>query len=219
MKKTNRLIFHERKPGFTLLELLVVVAILGILATIAMPQYNNAMTRTRVAKVKADLRDLGAALQSYRIDHNIFPRQDNNLEFFALYLLPTLTSTIDYLRNPNVYAPFGDADEFEAPPTLEDQFGRSSAGLVKNSYLYTPYVSFSSLHNLPELRREAFVLASVGPDQQDSYIVDYPFPRFYRFPGDSVRDSVYHPSNGLLSLGDIGYFGGQGLGVSGLLGG
>lgn len=68
------------------------------------------------------------------------------------------------------------------------------------------------------MSREGFVAASVGPDRQDSFIVDVPFPRFYRFPSDSVQDSFYDPSNGLYSFGDIGFFGGD-IPVQGLYGG
>ncbi len=90
--------------------------------------------------------------------------------------------------------------------------------LVKNSYIYVPYFNFLTIHGIRGNKREGFSVASVGPDQQDSYIVDIPLPNFYRFPGDSTRDSIYNPSNGVISSGDIGFFGGE-LPVQGLLGG
>ncbi|MCH8347974.1 MAG: hypothetical protein IH901_05725 [Proteobacteria bacterium] len=94
----------------------------------------------------------------------------------------------------------------------------ASFAIIKNSYTYIPYVNFSTMMNIRELNKEGFLVASVGPDQQDSYLVDYPFPEYYRFPGDTVQDSVYNSSNGLDSQGDIGYFGGE-LPVQGLIGG
>ncbi|MBZ0256850.1 hypothetical protein K8I31_12365, partial [bacterium] len=97
-------------------------------------------------------------------------------------------------------------------------FAATQQPLIKNSYIYTPYVSLSRIHGRPELRREGYAVVSVWPDRQDSYIIDYPFPKYYRVPGESVRDSVYNPSNGTESIGDIGYFGGD-IGAGGLIGG
>ena len=209
-----------KRDGFTLIELLIVVGILGVLTAIAVPSYRDAMIRSRVAKAKLELRTLGFGLQNYRLDHNIFPRRKSELLFFAAYLLPDLTSPIAYLNPALIKDPFGPVQEFEVRKVTGDFGPELMAGipLVKNSYTYTPYYSYALIYGIPELRREGFVVASVGPDQQDSYIMDYPFPAFYRFPGDSVRDSVYDPTNGIISPGDIGYFGGD-LPVQGLIGG
>jgi len=64
-----------KNNGFTLLELLVVVGIIGILAAIAVPNYRDAVSKSRIVLVQMDLRTLGTALHSYRLDHNIYPRK------------------------------------------------------------------------------------------------------------------------------------------------
>src|SRR5690606_21960910 len=72
---------HSRCPGgnrslrraFTLIELLIVVAIIAILAAIAVPNFLEAQVRAKVSRVKNDLRSVATAVESYRIDNNRYP--------------------------------------------------------------------------------------------------------------------------------------------------
>jgi prepilin-type N-terminal cleavage/methylation domain-containing protein len=58
------------KRAFTLIELLIVVAIIAILAAIAVPNFLEAQVRSKISRVKSDLRTLATAIESYMIDNN-----------------------------------------------------------------------------------------------------------------------------------------------------
>jgi prepilin-type N-terminal cleavage/methylation domain-containing protein len=60
----------KRRPGFTLIELLIVVVIIGILASIAIPKFANTKTKSYIASMKADLRNLASVQESYFADNN-----------------------------------------------------------------------------------------------------------------------------------------------------
>lgn len=66
----------ERRSGFTLIELLIVVAIIAILAAVAVPNFLEAQTRAKVSRVKADMRSIAAAIESYAVDHGRYPAPD-----------------------------------------------------------------------------------------------------------------------------------------------
>ncbi len=63
----------EQRKSFTLIELLIVVAIIGVLAAIAIPNFIQAQVRAKLARVAADYQALNVALDSYNIDNNHYP--------------------------------------------------------------------------------------------------------------------------------------------------
>jgi len=71
MRKNN-----QNLGGFTLIEVLVVVLIIGILTSVALPQYTKAVEKSRAAKAVSALRTIATAQQVY---HDTFNRYANNI--------------------------------------------------------------------------------------------------------------------------------------------
>jgi general secretion pathway protein G len=76
MQKQKR----NKQQGFTLIELMVVVAILGILATIVMTNVVGKDEQARVTAAKTGLAQISNALEMYKLDNHKYPTTDEGLE-------------------------------------------------------------------------------------------------------------------------------------------
>ncbi|MBN2326614.1 MAG: prepilin-type N-terminal cleavage/methylation domain-containing protein [Candidatus Omnitrophica bacterium] len=195
------------KDGFTLIELLIVVAIIGILAAIAVPNFINAQTRAKVAKVLSDMRAMGQAQEMYRVDWGTYTENhhDSDVPLHAgLYRLTSPTSYIGSLpEDPFYNNPFAASDDwgrtqkhytFGTEPDWDvkwDRGGNASGPATR------------------------WLVASAGPSFSDDSnpVFEYPGAQHtiwdtndrFSAPGYSTtfRYMRYQPSNGLTSLGDI----------------
>jgi type II secretion system protein G len=182
---------NQQTYAFTLIELLIVVAIIGILAAIAVPNFLNAQVRAKIANTEADQRSLATALESYRLDNNMYPPTPNTAANLRFARLAKLTSPVSYMSS----VPF---DPFRS---------RLVHDRLDSAYpFWDPETADNAKHNgtrfslLPqeEKRFGRWVLHGAGPDQ------DYEPDTGGGGSGD-IR--LFEPSNGLNSDGDIDRFG------------
>ena len=68
---------EKRNHGFTLIEMLIVVAIIGILAVVAIPYYTGHMIRARLTEVENSMNVLKSAITAYHHDTEFFPNCAN----------------------------------------------------------------------------------------------------------------------------------------------
>ena len=70
---------RRRQGGFTLIEIMVVVVILGILAALVVPQVMNRPDQAKVTVAKGDIKAIGAALDMYKLDNYSYPSTQQGL--------------------------------------------------------------------------------------------------------------------------------------------
>ena len=78
-----------RQTGFSLIELIAVVAILGILAAVVAPNILGAPGKARVTRAKTDITAVVSALQTYKLDNFNYPTTDQGLKACLLYTSPS----------------------------------------------------------------------------------------------------------------------------------
>jgi type II secretion system protein G len=173
---------NKNIKAFSLVELLVVVAILAILSAIAVPNFIEAQTRAKISRARTDMRTLATALETYAVDHNAYP-QSNFVPRFQR-MIP-LTTPVAYLTTIPT-------DPFNPPDT--------GAGPFRSRGDY----SFGSM---PLDSASRFALASDGPDLVNDtdpirFYPGYTSGLFYgQVPGFTY--TLYDPTNGVVSRGDI----------------
>jgi prepilin-type N-terminal cleavage/methylation domain-containing protein len=196
--------------AFTLIELLIVVAIIAILAAIAVPQFAEASARAGVARTAADMRSLATALESYATDHSAYPPfavvpgngfvedpavtfGDDHFEVFSRRPGFSLTSPIAYITS--------------YPP---DRFARSSPSLESPDPVTRAYLPDYSYRNA---RYTAEIW--IGPPEPwlgpggINFIRSWGHWRLVGAGPDGTRvqdvksNIIYDPTNGTISRGDI----------------
>jgi len=92
---------NKKDEGFTLIELMIVIAIIGILAAIAIPQFSAYRQRSYNAAAQADLRNATTAQEAYFVDWSTYTGEDDALigGTYGLFLSNDVTLTMGSADN------------------------------------------------------------------------------------------------------------------------
>ncbi len=176
--------------GFSLTELLIVIAIISILAAIMLPNYQNALVRTKISRSHSEMRTIGMALEVYYTDYNAYPPWTQNLVTEVDDRHP---NQIRYYRmtTPTAYLSEIPRDPFSTRANAFDW--------EKWGWGYDYVDAFDPKNGLidPDAWGHVWRINSWGPDSTNGYAGRYigcvcGKPEF-----------LYCPTNGLTSAGDI----------------
>ncbi len=190
----------RNRSAFTLIELLIVVAIIGILAAIAIPNFLAAQVRAKVSRALSDMRAIDTGLKQYRIDNNenVFgpghPRWSDVTGTAGWWgvpcglcpglWLPDLTTPVEYMSTIPM-----------DPFNMIQHLGEELDWKRMLYWYYVGYYEFRPERNDYVQQQGMWLLTSNGPDI-------YPFDDR---GGQYIwgTNLPYDPTNGTISYGNI----------------
>jgi prepilin-type N-terminal cleavage/methylation domain-containing protein len=186
----------KRIKAFTLIELLIVVAIIAILAAIAVPNFLEAQVRSKVSRGRADMRSLVTALEAYGVDNRTYPPAgdrdvcDNNPVSGTAFhsRIPTfITTPIAYITSIPI-------DPFVSSNTTFSSTCYPEATQVGKRYVYYQsklhVEAWGDVWNGLEDWVGAWLFYGYGPDKTP-------------FHGSAATLLPYDPTNGTVSAGNV----------------
>jgi prepilin-type N-terminal cleavage/methylation domain-containing protein len=118
--------YHSRRHGFTLVEIMIVVAIIALLASIAVPNFLRARKRSQATRIMEDLRQIDGAMDMYAMENNK-----------STGMNPTFTDLKAYIKTGTVLYNTG-----------ADLFGDSYGPFTVDSVLAVPTNAYNTLSDV-----------------------------------------------------------------------
>ncbi len=198
------------KKGFTLIELLIVVAIIAILAAIAVPNFLEAQTRSRVSRAMNDLRTISLAMESYYVDNGGYPPSVRES-----WLVPGtyVSMATPHLTTPISYVNTVPADVFRRLGGMADSnywiyaLSYNDSGNRAFIYPYRAWMTWSIgpdlVTNVAGYRSYPAILDNEALGDAGNYGVDANGNRIGGGTTGNGNGLRYDPTNGTVSFGDI----------------